>query len=357
MGEGATARDGPEGARRVSRSADGRIAVRTTMFILGLGLTLLGCDPEPSASPAAPLEVPELPEHLRAEIGEPVATISGFPVGVNEYNQLAGRKLRTSSGEELTDQERLEVLQELIDQKVLFLEARRLGFDRDPRVQRVMVQILLQSEVYGDIKSADLTEEELRAYYERNRDDFIMPEQVRLRRIFIKAEPTRPNAEAEALARTIYERVKAQPQSFAKIAAETSEGPFRGRGGDLGLVSREPRPGVPVEVVERGFSLAEGGISEPFLAGGGYHILFLTERRERVERTFEQMRAAVVRRAKSEKQQQSYHDYLAEKRDAFDIETFPDRLKRLRVGSGGGPDSAPEPPAGAPSAEEGLGDE
>lgn len=307
--------------------------MRSTLILLAASLSLLACDPEP-CPPAIAGGVgaaPELPAHLQEEIGETVATVNGMPVGINEYSQLAGRRLRAATSDELSDEERMEVLQELIDQKALYLVARERGLDRDPRVQRLMVQILLQGEVYGDIKSADLTDAELRDYYERNRESFIIPEQARLRRIFIKAEPTRSAAEAEALVAGIYERVKANPDRFAKIAAETSEGPYRGRGGDLGLVGHEPRAGVPPEVVERGFAMPVGGVSEPFFVSGGYNIVMVADRRERIERTFEQMRGAVVRRAKSEKHQQAYQDYVASKREGLDIQTFPDRLGRLSV--------------------------
>jgi len=335
-----------------------RIAVPRLSLCLALGLTIAACDagPPPAADPgsAATNQGGEITisERVREEIGETVAIVDGLPIGKSEFIQVAGRKLRTSEGGALTAEDRQAVLDELTEQKILFLEARRKGYDMDPRVQRLLVQLILQDEVYSEVKSADITDDELRRYFEANREDFVIPEKIRLRRIFIKAEPTRTNAEAQQLARQAYQRVKGEPNRFSRVASELSEGPYRGRGGDLGLIGKEPRPGVPQEIIERGFLLKAGDIAEPFEAGGGWNVLFVSERRDRVERTFEQMRGAVVRRAKAQKSQQAYQDYVQGRREAAKVELFADRLDSLRL-AGSARGSIPiEPGLGEPDAPE-----
>lgn len=336
-----------------------RLFVSTVLSVaLGFG----ACDGDPAGGSGASERatatgpVGELAPNIREEIGETVATVDGMPIGLNEFLQLAGRKLRGSEGGSLSSDDRQAVIDELVEQKVLYLEARERGLDYDPRVQRLMVQLLLQDQVYGDIKSADLSDDELRDYFERNREDFIIPEKIRLRRIFIKGDPTRTADEAKELATSIYQRVAAEPESFQKIAAEVSEGPYRGRGGDLGLVGREPRPGVPQEVIDKGFLQPIGGVSEPFEAAGGWNIVFTADRRERLERTFAQMRGAVVRRAKAEKHQEAYEAYVAERQSDATVEVFSDKLDSVRLA--GAKNERPPEEASDPSDEtDGAGDE
>jgi parvulin-like peptidyl-prolyl isomerase len=312
--------------------------VRTAALSLALSLFVAACDGAPPTAAAPPHAASEgstplgdLSPRVREEIGETVATIDGMPIGLNEFIQLAGRKLRASEAGALTPSDRQAVIDELADQKLLFLEARRRGYDLDPKVQRLMVQLLLQDEVYGNVKSADLTDDELQAFFQKNHEEFIIPEKIRLRRIFIKAEPTRSSAEAKALADKFYQAVKSEPRSFSRLAGEVSEGPYRGRGGDLGLIGREPRPGVPQEIIDRGFTLKEGEVAAPFEAAGGWNVLYVSERRDRVERTFEQMRGAVVRRAKAEKNQVAYESYIAERRQGAKVEVMAERLDSVRL--------------------------
>lgn len=283
---------------------------------------------------------------IRADIGETVAIADGVPIGMNEFLQLAGRKLRASEAGVLSPEDRRAVVDELADQKILYREALRRGYDKDPKVQRLMVQLLLQDEVYDQIKSADLTDEDLRSYFERHREEFVIPEKIRLRRIFVKAEPTRSAEEARALIDQLHARVTADLSQFARVAAESSEGPYRGRGGDLGLIGREPRPGVPQEIIERGFAMKQGEVSAPFELGGGWNILFASERRDRVERTFEQMRGAVVRRAKAEKNQQAYEAYIAERRKGIAVQVFDEKLDAVRLAGSARPGVGLDAPEG-----------
>ena len=264
------------------------------------------------------------------EIGKTIATIDGMPVGENEFTTHAiGTRPRTAAS--LTPEERKEVLDELLDQKALYLEARRQGLDRDPKVQAQMVQIYLRRQVYNQVRSNDFTEEDLRDFYEAHRDDFIIPEKVRARRLFIKADPIRTQAEAEAVAKQAYARIGGKIDNFNEVAAEISEGPYRGRGGDLGMITRQGRTGVPDEVVERAFGMQGGQISEPFYAGGGYNIVGVMFRREAVERTFEQMRGAVLRRAKAERQSQVYEDTLARLRENAKVDIDQDAVDAIEI--------------------------
>lgn len=298
-----------------------------------LFLALLGCPP-PDGAPgdgggnASTNGVSNDGRTVTVDLGETLAQVDGVPVGAREFAQAAARR-NPGGAAAMTLEERQEVLEELINNKALYLEARRQGIDQDPKVQRQMVQILLRRTVYNQVKSNDFTDEDLRAFYETNRDDFIIPEKVRARRIFIKAEPTRSKAEAEELAKQTYAAIDGNIDVFVKQATQVSEGPFRGRGGDMGLFSRQGRAGLSPAVVDKAFSMEPGTVSEPFFSDGGYHIIATIVRRDQVERTFEQMKGAVLRRAKGERQKKLFDETVAELRKGATVEINTDKLESL----------------------------
>ena len=69
------------------------------------------------------------------DIGEVLATVNGMKVGSIDFQSAASR-VSPADGEALSQEERLEVLNELIDEKLLYQEALRQGLDKDPKVQK-----------------------------------------------------------------------------------------------------------------------------------------------------------------------------------------------------------------------------
>lgn len=308
-------------------------AHRVLVGALALLLTACAGGETPPGTPSpTPRPAPDLPEsQVDIEIGDVIAEIDGMPVGSNEFALQAMRARKRP--DQMTEADRREILDDLLDQKALYLEARRMGLDRDPKVQAQMVQILLRRTVYNQVRSNDFSDEELRAYYEEHLEDFVVPEKARVRRIFIKAQPVRTSDEAEALARMAAKEIGGDLERFAKVATEVSEGPYRGRGGDIGLISRQGRAGIPDEVVDKAFELQTGAISEPFEAGEGWNIVALMFKRDKVERTFEQMKGAVLRRAKSERQRELYEETIARLRKNADVVIHDDALRKVEVRS------------------------
>src|SRR5688572_236516 len=77
----------------------------------------------------------------QADIGEVLATVNGVQIGSKEFEQAAARKT-PANGESLSIEEKKEVLDGLVEEKLLYAEALRKGLDKDPKVQKVMVNTL-----------------------------------------------------------------------------------------------------------------------------------------------------------------------------------------------------------------------
>jgi len=288
-------------------------------FSLTLVAALWGCgDP---ADPAAASSSPASPAGASSAvsfaggapsadaIGDPIGTVNGLPIGSKEFDQMAMRQMGRDGT--VTEASRRDIMDRLVDEKLLYQEAVRRGIDKDPKIQKMMVNTLLKQVVYSDVRTTDIGDEDLQSYFDEHKEDFVVPEKVQIKRILVKADQAGQDAAAlKAAADRIHAEVAAHTDDFKNLAQRYSKGPYARRGGDMGFVTRTGKPGVSSEIVEAAFNLAKGEVSVPFETADGWNIVYVPNRRERVERTFEQMRGSVLRKVKSERYKSLYDGFV-----------------------------------------------
>jgi len=320
--------------------------MRTFSLVLLMSL-LVACE----GGSATTDDGPATPVVQEEDLGEVLAEVNGVQVGSKSFAKAASR-VAPADGKDLTLEERTEILQTLIDDKILYEEALRQGLDKDPKVQKVMVNTLLREQVYSQVRNSDFSDEELQAYYDENKEDFVVPEKVQIKRILIRVSDTRPEEEALALANQVRGEIAPDPKAnFKEAAATYSEDPYKRRGGDVGFVSRQGKPGLDTAIVEKAFELDNGQLSEVFLTDDGYNILYIANRRERVERTFQQMKGSVLRKVKNQRLKEMYDAYVEGLRVGVEVMVYEDRLMGVEVKVSRRPTLTP----GGPGANLGLG--
>jgi parvulin-like peptidyl-prolyl isomerase len=311
-------------------------------------MTLVGCGESggsTSTSPTAPGAPGAATAPAQQADGAVVATVGPGFVTDAEFAAAAARS--ATPGQDLPLEKRKEVLDKLVTEEVLFQEAAAKGLYRDPKVRKIMVNLLLREEIYADVRATDITPEELEAYYNAHRDEFVVPEKVQVKRIFIRyGEGARTEQEAQALATDIQKQLKADSSKFKELAEQYSDDPYKRRGGDLGYLSREGKPGIPPEVVEKAFSLSVGQVSPPFEAGDGFNVVQVAAKREAVERTFDQMKGSVLRRLKNDRFQELTDKYISDARARYDVKVDEAALMATKI------EARPVPPGGGEHGEE-----
>jgi len=265
-----------------------------------------------------------------ADIGETIAKVNGTPIGSKEFEEAASRKT-AAEGATLSAAEKKEVADRMVEDELLYEEALKRGLDKDPKVKKVMVNTLLREEVYANVRSADFTDQELQTYFEAHKDEFIVPEKVQIKRILIKVTDERPDAEAKKLADTVHADLVKKPDSFKDLAEKNSEDPYRRRGGDVGFVAKTGKPGLDQAVVDKAFELQNNQISDVFKSDEGYNIISVANRREEVERTFQQMKGSVLRKVKNDKLKELYDSYVAKLKEGAKIEVDEAKLASIEV--------------------------
>jgi parvulin-like peptidyl-prolyl isomerase len=271
-----------------------------------------------------------IPTKEETNIGDVLATVNGIAIGSNDYQKIASRT-SPSDGKGLDADEKRTVLNNMVEEELLFQEAYNRGLYRDPKVRKVMINALLREEVYSQVRNSDFSDTELQAYFDEHSSEFTIPEKVQFSRILIKVTTDRPDADAKSEAERIYNELKKNPANFREVATKISEGPYRRRGGDVGFVPRDGKPGLDEVIVEKAFTMKKGQLTEPFLTKDGYNVIYIKENREAIPRTFQQMKGSVLRKLKNQKLENMKNDYVGNLTSKATVETKDEQLQSIEV--------------------------
>jgi len=205
-------------------------------------------------------------------------------------------------------------LQELIKQRLLVDEAKVQKIEKDEKLLSVlkklktelMVQRLVEKEVLEKVK---VSEDEIRTYFDTNKDQFQSPDQVHAYHILLPDEKK---------AKKIQKRLK-KGEDFETLAKEVSVGPSSARGGDLGFVQKGQL--VP-EFEKVAFKIKLNKISEVVKTQFGYHIIKVTEKKPASQKTFKDVSQNIQLQLQQQKQRQFLEEYLLKLKSKGDIKVF-----------------------------------
>lgn len=130
---------------------------------------------------------------------------------------------------------------------------------------------------------------EVAQYYEQNRDKFTSPEQVHVRIILMKVEPSSPQSKWDGTrdeAMAIHKRL-VTGADFAEAAKLRSNDSSAANGGDLGYVHRGMLPDAVQAAIDK---LQPGGLTEPLALLDGIALFRLEARKSPVLNPLEAVR-------------------------------------------------------------------
>lgn len=168
----------------------------------------------------------------------------------------------------------------------------------------------------------EIPDEELRAYYEENLDDFTREEQLRARHILLRTGGERTAEEARTELEEARRRIAAG-EDFGAVARELSDDPGSAQqGGDLGFFGRGR---MTPEFEEAAFAAEQGELVGPVETPFGLHLIQVTDRREGGRTPFEEARDAVRSRLAAERVDDRAAELAAEVRERV-AEAQPDAV-------------------------------
>jgi peptidyl-prolyl cis-trans isomerase D len=151
-----------------------------------------------------------------------------------------------------------------------------------------------------------VTEADLQAYYDQHRDEYRAPEQVKVAHILIKTPLPTPGekedekaiADARAKAEDVLKQVKAGGD-FAKLAEKYSDDPGSAKsGGELGWIGRGRT--VP-EFEKAAFSLGKGQTSDLVKSTYGFHIIRVEDKQDAHLKTLAEVKSQIEEKVKQQK--------------------------------------------------------
>lgn len=138
-------------------------------------------------------------------------------------------------------------------------------------------------------KSEDIVDEAfMKKYYNENLEKFQEPQQVHIREILLKADPSggqRVWNEVMKKAQDISDKARGGAD-FAQLAMEFSQDEFAEKGGDLGWAHSGSLMAEIDQVVS---NMKPGEVSDPIMSLYGYHVVKLEEVRPSKQKKFEEL--------------------------------------------------------------------
>jgi len=288
-----------------------------------------------------------------------VAVVNGSEISLDDFTRELARveRLVLNTGKPLTCRQitklRTEVVEGMVRQELLYQESKKSIKVSDAEIDGQLKKLKEQYASEADFTNAlsvlkispasfrsqverslsvqrlvetrfaakaEVTDKEIRAYYDRNRESFRQPEQVRASHILIKADPGDEGKKAAARKKIgeILEKVR-QGQDFASLARTYSEDATGAKDGDLGYI-RQGQVMKPFE--EALFSLKTGEVSGVVETRLGYHLIKAVDRKPEMTIPFENLKDQLRALLKQEKGQQEANASIGKAREKARVEIW-----------------------------------
>lgn len=306
-----------------------RLSVLKSALVAVSVIALIGCNGKKEGAATTETK-PSGP--VLAEVGGTTITVASFNKEMENLPPYLKPMTETADGKK-------EMLETMIIRELILQEASKDGIENTPAVKekldelkkRLVVEAYLKKKVEEQAKVSD---EDLKKFYDQNKEKFKTGDQVKASHILLKAEKE---------AKDVLAQVKAGG-NFEELAKKFSTDGAASKGGDLGWFSKGSM--IP-EFEKVAFTMKEGQISDVVKTKFGYHIIKLTGKRAAGERTFDDVKEQIKTSMLPGKQQEVFQKLKEDLKKSGKYTIKEDVLKGL----GGAPSAQPSAPAAAKSPE------
>lgn len=243
-------------------------------------------------------------------------------------------------------------LKEFVDGQVRFevlaAEARARGYDQDPEVEeaikKIVVQRLTREEFDGRVQLKDISDAELKAYFDAHRADYQKPEMARASVLTIafgdgKAPGSLGKAQAMTLAEQLRKDAAAKPddRAFFKglVEKHSTDAATKAAGGDVRYLDKaevEGRFGKAAADWLFGaddVNAVSGVFEAP--AGNAVFIMKRTGKRKAIEREFDAVKNQIKNVVYREKRSAAFSTFVDELKVKHKVSVQEDKIGKLKV--------------------------
>jgi len=320
------------------------------IFLPVLGAALLM-----APAPARAQDQGQIIEEIVARVNDRIITLSDYNKALAAIPQQVQQDCQSNppgcTPEQLqsrTDDERKNLLRNMIDQQLLIERAKDMGIDVETDLVKRLDQIRKQDNfpnmdafqkaveqsglAWEDYKSQmrdqllqqkvinqevggkiDIGNEEVRKYYEAHKSEFVRPEEVDLSEIFLKTDGKTPDqvTAIKKKADELYTRLQ-NGEDFSALAKEYSEGPAKDDGGELGEYQRG-QLAKPLE--DAVFKLDKGGVTNVIQTQTGFILLKVNQHYDAGLQPLDKVENDITNRLYAQKMEPALREYLQQLRE------------------------------------------
>jgi peptidyl-prolyl cis-trans isomerase C len=235
-----------------------------------------------------------------AEIGEEKVTLKDLELQVSE--------IKRNYPEGLSREAKAALLLETVSLKVFAKEALAQGIGNEEAIEarlKDMVESFLATEYLKREVEAKIAvnEQEMLKYYLEHRQEYMEPEKIKARQIFIRTRSKGGRDNARKKVEELQKKLRGG-KDFSALAREFSDDcATKNLGGDLGYLTR---PRLVPELEDPVFSLKIGEISPILQSRSGFHIFRVEDRKPERFLEFEEVRERITEKLRAEKRKKRF---------------------------------------------------
>jgi peptidyl-prolyl cis-trans isomerase SurA len=219
------------------------------------------------------------------------------------------------------------------DMDTLEKEVTKSGQDFEDFKTQIRNQLLTQEIIRKEVGSRIIiSHEDVVKYYETHKNDFVRPEMVVLREIFVSTE-NKPAEDVAALrkkADNLRDRVLKNGDDFGELAKRFSDSPTAQQSGELGSFERSK---LDPNISEKVFALNRGQMTDVIETKTGFEILQVRERYQAGEQPLDKVEAEITNRLYEEKMDPGLRAYLKTLREDSYVQIKPGYTDTAAVSS------------------------
>ncbi len=228
-------------------------------------------------------------------------------------------------------QQKVMLIKKLMHQKIVADIARKEGHDKKTAVkeqlQYLIDNFLTKEYIFSNVvEKISVTEDELKDYYNRNKEKYTTPEQVKASHILVKvnfgASPEEKK-KAKDKAKQILEWLK-KGEKFETLAEQYSDDQqSKTSGGSLGYIARGR---MPKSFDEQAFSMKPGQISDVVETDYGCHIIQVADHKDAVTKSFEEVKGFIKEELTNELAISKVEEFTKKAEKDAGLEIYTERL-------------------------------
>lgn len=240
-----------------------------------------------------------------------LAKVNGNVITEQDLNNAMARFPKENQEYFGTEQGKVQLLDQLISFELMYNFAKDEKLENNEeyinQLEVLKKDLLIQAAVKKVLDQVTISEEELKDFYESNKNMFANQESVSAKHILV---------DSEEKANDIKIKIESG-LSFEEAAKEFSSCPSSAQGGDLGSFTKGRM--VP-EFEAAAFELEIGEISSPVKTQFGYHLIKVEEKLPATIKSFDEVKNSLEVNLLSQKQNTEYINFVNELKSKQQVE-------------------------------------